>query len=219
MKRSLARIFFSLLFSNLLSFGLGYHLNCDQASAADVNMTMSVQQYLAFSITNGDTVSFGDLTPGTPIAAPSTGTILSVTTNAANGYSVAMNDSIALTNSCMLHTDASTRITDFPEIFYSPGLWTGTGLGVTLFAGSNKSTGIWGTGTTYNHSSNKYAGIPQNATTAYIVTGYHATADTSSWAFKVDVPNTQKTGNYSGAVTITVTAVLESGGGGDTSPV
>lgn len=183
-------------------------LNAGTTQAADVTLSTSVQQYLAFTITAGDTVAFGNLTPGTPIAAPSTGTVASVTTNSANGYTVGLSDAVATTGSCMLHTDTTTRILDYASAIASPATWTGTGLGITLFSGTAKNTTTWGAGTTYDDVANKYAAVPQNATTAYTVTGYHASADTSSWAFKIDVPNTQKTGTYSGAVTFTVTAVL-----------
>lgn len=194
----------------LAIFLLGtFLLNAKNVQAADVTLSTSVQQYLAFTITTGGTVSFGNLTPGTPIPAPSSGTIASVTTNSANGYTVALSDGVASTNSSMVHTDTTTRIADYAGTIASPTTWTGTGLGATLYAAdSNKSTATWGAGTTYNDALNEYAGIPETATTAHTVTGYHASADTSSWAFKIDVPNTQKTGSYSGSVTFTVTAVL-----------
>ena len=77
-----------------------------------------------------------------------------------------------------------------------------------MFAATTSKESAWGTGTTYNDANNKYAGVPQNATTGHTVTGYHAGTDTSSWSFKIDVPNSQKTGNYSGSVTFTATAVV-----------
>ncbi len=185
-------------------------LLADPAKAATdtVTLTTSVQEYLSFSITSGDPAAFGSLTPGTPIASPSGGTIASVTTNSANGYTLGLSDGIASTDSSMTHTDTTTKIADYAGTIATPTSWTGTGLGVTMFAADTNKEAAWGTGTTYNDANNKYAGVPQNATTAHTVTGYHGTADTSSWAFKLDVPNTQKTGSYSGTVTLTVTAVL-----------
>jgi hypothetical protein len=179
-----------------------------QAATHDVSLSTSVQEYLYFDITAGDTVNFGNLTPGNPIAAPATGTIASVTTNAANGYTIGLHDGIAGSDSCLLHTDTTTRIADYAGTIATPTTWTGTGLGITLYAADNNKESKWGTGTTYNDVNNKYAGIPQSSTVAHTVTGYHSGADTSSWAFKIDVPNTQKTGSYSGTMTFTATAVL-----------
>lgn len=179
-----------------------------EAATHDVTLTTTVLQYLTFDITaGGETVAFGNLTPGTPIKAPSAAVIANVTTNAANGYTLGLSDGIASTNSSMLHTDAATYITDYAGTLATPTVWSGTGVGVTNFVGDHKDA-KWGTGTTYGDALNKYAGIPQTATTAYTATGFTAASDPSSWAFEIDVPNTQKTGAYSGNITFTATAVL-----------
>jgi hypothetical protein len=181
--------------------------NVKPAQAAAVTLSTSVQSYLDFSLTAGTTVAFGSLTPATPIAGPATGTVASVTTNAGNGYTIGVSDG-SDTNSALVHTDASTYIADYAGTITTPTSWTSTGLGITLYAADTSKEAKWGTGTTYNDSNNKYAGIPSAATTSHTVTGYHSGADTSSWAFKIDVPNTQKTGSYSGSATFTATAVL-----------
>jgi len=188
-----------------LGFGSGV-----VAATDDVTLTTTVQEYLTFSLTAGDTVAFGNLTPGTPIPAPDTGTIASVTTNSANGYTIAVHDSVAGSDSSMLHTDTATRIADYAGSIATPTSWTGTGVGITLFTADQTPDSKWcsATCTTYDDTDNKYAGVPQTATTAHTVTGKRDGADTSSWAFKIDVPNTQKTGAYSGTVTFTATAVL-----------
>ena len=170
-------------------------------------LSTTIQQYLALTVDSGGTVAFGSLTPGTPIAAPSGGSVVSVVTNSANGYTVGLSDG-SDTNSSMLHTDTTTYVADYAGTIATPTSWTGTGVGVTLFAADTNKEAAWGTGTTYSDSNNKYAGVPSAATTGHTVTGFHASADTSSWAFKIDVPNTQKTGVYSGDVTFTATAVL-----------
>jgi len=203
MKKILVNAFFALLFASVI-LGAG----SVRAATHDVTLTTTVQTYLTFDITAGDTVSFGNLTPGTPIKAPATGTIASVTTNAANGYTIGLSDATAAPNSSMRHTDTTTYIAKYAGTIAVPTTWSGTGVGATCFAGDHKDTDQWGTGTTYDDVNNKYAGVPQAATTAYTVTGLHASADTSSWAFEIDVPNTQKTGAYSGTVTFTATAVL-----------
>ena len=194
-------------------FALSFLSNAAPAQAATVSLSTSVQSYLNFSITTGGTVAFGSLTPLTPIAAPATGTIASVTTNSANGYTIGVSDGIAAANSSLVHTDTTTYITDATNsgTIGTPASWvdaTTTGLGVTMFAADTSKESAWGTGTTYNDANNKYGAIPQNATTGHTVTGYHAGADTSSWAFKLDVPNSQKTGSYAGNITFTATAVL-----------
>ena len=184
--------------------------NKAQALTDDSTLTTTVLEYLSFSLTAGDGVSFGDLTPGTPIAAPATGTIASVTTSAANGYTIAVHDGEAGSDSSMTHTDTTTKITDVTSgTIETPAAWgTSTGVGITLFAADTSKEAKWGTGTTYNDSNNNYAAVPQTAAVAHTVTGFLSSTDTSSWAFKIDVPNTQKTGAYSGTVTFTATAVL-----------
>lgn len=176
------------------------------AATDDVTLSTSVQEYLSFSITSGDTVAFGNLTPGTPLKG-SAGTATSVTTNTANGYTLAVSDAIAAANSALLHTDAATRIADYAGTIAVPTSWTGTGLGFSLYSGTNKDV-KWGTGTTYDDANNKYAGVPETATTIMTKTGYSAGADTAGIGWEVDVANTQKTGGYSGSATLTVTGVL-----------
>lgn len=203
------------LFRSLAVFVVSIFLVCFaiqlspvHAATQPVTLSATVLTYLSFNITTGSTVAFGNLTPGTPIAMPTTGTVASVTTNAANGYTVGLSDSIAAANSCLVHTDTTTYIPDYAGTIATPTTWSGTGLGITMYAADTSKEAAWGTGTTYGDALNKYAGIPQNATTAHTVTGYHSGADTSTWAFKLDVPNTQKTGAYGGTTTLTVTAVL-----------
>lgn len=178
-----------------------------RADTDTATLSTTVLEYLTFSITQEDTVAFGNLTPGTPICN-STGTVASVTTNAANGYTLGLHDGVSGIDSSMLHTDAATRIADYAGTIGTPTSWTDTGVGISLYDADNDKDAKWGTGTTVCDSNNKYAGIPETATTAHTVTGFHSGADTSSWSFQIDVPNTQKTGAYSGDVTFTATAVL-----------
>ena len=181
-----------------------------KAVTQNVSFTTTVQASISLTITAGGTVAFGNLTPGVPIAAPATGTIASVETNAANGYTLGVHDSVAGSNSALLHTDTTTRITDVTSgDITTPALWgASTGLGITLYAADTNKEAKWGTGVTYDDANNKYAAIPQTVTTAHTVTGTVAGADTSSWAYKLDAPASQKTGSYSGDMTFTATAVL-----------
>jgi len=172
----------------------------------DVSLSTNAQEYLTFTITAGSSIAFGDLSPGSPVVG-SNGTTTSVTTNAANGYTLAVSDSVSGSDSALLHSDTTTRILDYSGTIATPTSWSGTGFGFCLYSGTNKDA-KWGTGTSYNDSNNKYAGVPQTATTIMTKTGYTEGADTAGIGWKVDVPNTQKTGSYSGSVTLTVTAVL-----------
>jgi hypothetical protein len=178
-----------------------------------VSLSIDVQEYLSFSVSSGDTVAFGSFNPGTPICS-TTASIASVTTNAANGYTLGLHDGSG-TNSAMSKGGLGVvYITDYAGSIATPTEWTGTGLGVSMWdADSNHETkwckgGVVGDCTEVCDADNLYAGVPEAATTAHTVTGYVTGTDTSSWSWKVDAPNTQETGSYSGDATFTATAVL-----------
>jgi len=195
----------------LLYFVNSSSVNQVEAAQQNVSLSATVQEYLSFSITAGGTVAFGNLTPGT-LTCYNTGTVASVTTNAANGYTIGLSDGASGYNSALVHTDTTTRIPDFVGTIAYPMFWPdvdeGTGLGISLYAADTNKESKWGTGTTVCDVNNYYAGIPQNITTAHTAPGFKSSADTSYWSFKVAVPTTQKTGSYSGSVTFTATAVL-----------
>ena len=191
-------LFFVVLSASIIS-------NPEQVQAANVSLSTTVLYYLDFAINTGASVPFGNLQPGTPISGPSSGTITTVTTNAANGYTIVVSDG-SDTNSAM--AQGGTYIADYAGTITTPTTWTGTGLGVTLFAADTTKESKWGTGTAYNDANNKYAGVPAGATVAHTVTGFPITSDTASWAFKIDVPNTQKTGAYTGNVVFSALPVL-----------
>jgi len=198
---------------SLLYFG--NYSNSQESKAAIDSATLSttVLEYISFTLTAGDTVAFGDLTPGTPIKAPAASTVASVTTNAANGYTLGLHDGVAAANSSMIHTDAATYITDTTNsgTIAVPAAWgAATGVGITMWDADTNYETKWCADvcSTYDDTDNLYAAIPETATTAHTVTGVVSETDTSSWAFEIDVLNTQKTGAYSGDVTFTATAVL-----------
>lgn len=200
--------------SKYVSFDIGSSKHVQQAQAASgsttatVTVSTSVTNYIILSI-SPNTQLLGNLTPGTSVK--STGTIATVTSNSANGYNLGLSDAVATGSSALVHTDTTTYIADFGGTIVTPLPWTGgtsVGLGISMFAADSSKEAKWGAGTTATDVANWYAAVPFSATTAHTVTGFHASADTSSWAFEADVPNTQKTGNYSGNVTFTATAVL-----------
>lgn len=184
-------------------------VNHAKAAVEDtVTLTTTVIEYLTFTITTEDNVSFGDLTPGTAICH-STGTVATVTTNSANGYTLGVHDG-SDSNSPMVHTDTTTYIPDLSSgDLTTPASWSSqTGVGVGLYAADTTKESKWGTGTTVCDANNKYAKVPAATTVAHAAAGYKASADTSSWSFKLNVANTQKTGYYEGNVTFTATATL-----------
>lgn len=174
------------------------------ATEDTVTLTTTVQLYIALEVTAGDTIAFGNLTPGSPSKSTG-GTTISVSTSSADGYKLFIEDGIAATNSALLHTDTTTRIADYGGTIGTPTSWSGTGLGFCLYSGTAKAA-KWGTGTTYDDANNKYAGVPETATEIMDKTTYSASADLSYVAWQIDVPNDQKTGSYSGNVTISAVA-------------
>jgi hypothetical protein len=186
------------------------YLGIQTAKAASatqgVTLSVNVLEYLNFTTTSGGTINFGNLTPGTPKCNAS-GTVFSVTTNASNGYQMAIHDG-SDTNASLVNS--GSFIPDITGTIATPITWTTgstVGLGVTLFAGTQKAAS-WGTGTTACDDFNKWAKAPVAATTGHTVTGFRTTADPSSWGWKIDVDNEQKTGAYTGQVTFTVVTVM-----------
>jgi len=197
----------------LLILGIVFLLVKTSARAAvhDVTYTADALSSLVLEITPGDTFDFGNLTFNDPVTAPATGTVVSVTTNAANGYTLGVSDGIAGTDSGLVNVaDGTTRIPDMTNgTVATPVLWgANSGLGITMFAADINKEAKWGTGTAYDDSNNKYAAIPETAITAHTVTGFNTSTDTSSWAYMIETGVVQKTGAYSGSMTFTATAVL-----------
>lgn len=192
-------------------FVCNFHKELSIATAAtsDITLSTDVQTSLSLGLGSG-AYSFGNLTAGTPKFG-SAGIVASVTTNASNGYTLGISDGVSGSDSALLHTDATTRIADAIAAIASPATWTSgvtKGLGVTVYTADTDKEAKWGTGTTYNDANNKYAGIPETATTIHTSTAYKTGADTTGIAFVVDVLADQKAGSYSGNTTVTATAVL-----------
>jgi hypothetical protein len=180
-------------------------------STANVLLTGTVLPYLTFTL-SGATASFGNITPGTNACANSgSGTETDVTTNASNGYTIAVSDN-SDTNSAMIHADGATYIPDFTTgTIATPVAYAGYGVGISLYSGTQKETKWASTTGTVNDcsvTSGKWAYVPNAVTVAHTVTGYTAGVDKSYWSWIVNVANTQKTGIYSGNVLMTVVTVL-----------
>jgi parallel beta-helix repeat protein len=180
----------------------------DDASGSDTDNYTNIYQVTVLSLSldvDSATISFGGLLPGSVLTST---TVATVSTNYPNGYALAINDNIAGTDSALLHTDLLTRIADYASLIASPTTWSGNGLGICVYIATGKNTTQWGAGTTETDLLNKYAGVPENTTTIHSKTGSPTSNDQTSIGYKVQVPNNQKTGDYSGDVTYTATGSL-----------
>jgi len=178
----------------------------DDAAASDTDNYSNTYQVQNLSLTfsvDSNSLNFGSLLPGSVITGT---TQTTVTTNYPNGYALAASDNVAGSDSCLL--SGSTRIADYAGTITTPTSWTGTGLGISLYSATGKNTAQWGSGSTESDSANKYAGVPQNATTIHSKSGSPTLSDISKIGYKLVVPNSQKTGSYSGDITYTVTGAL-----------
>lgn len=195
----------------ILSFCLLLDLTKTHAQTDTDSLTLltDVQSAIALTVSS-NTYDFGNISAGTPKKG-SAGITAGVTTNAGNGYDLSVSDAIAGNDSCMLHTDAVTRIIDYTSTIAAPSIWNdgaSKGVGLTVFSADTSKEAKWGTGTTFNDAFNKYAGVPQAATAIHNSPAYKVGEDHTDLAFAVDVAPDQKSGIYSGDVTLTVTANL-----------
>ncbi len=154
-----------------------------------------VNTYLIVSIDSA-LVDLGALTPGTPVTGQSQ---LSVTTDAWNGYSLSIEK-----NHRLRHTNGTDEIPDHAGTIAAPLAWSAPntiGLGFSVASGTDVAA-KWGAGT-------KFAAIPTNVATLFHArTGYRSPADTTTIGYKLDVPSTQRSGDYDAVVTYTVMSSL-----------
>ena len=158
---------------------------------------------ITLSIDN-PTLSFASLLPG-DIFTGYTETTVSI--NYLSGYSLYISDSVAGSDSTLLHDDGTTRIIDFSGTFSDPSgplAWmSGYGLGVCPYLANGKNETKWGAGTSPSDISNLYAGVPQNDAVLFTNTDTTISNDGARIGYKLVVPNTQKTGNYEGEILYT----------------
>ena len=155
--------------------------------------------------TNDKTIEFGTITPGTPITQSLTCT---VSTNSTNGYTLTTQRNTATATMSKDATHYITDRTNWDPQNPNATLWQthDTGLAFTVYSSTaNKNNTWWGTGTTYDDTNNRYAGIPQTAQSIMTTPTYSATPTETHIGYKLDVPTTQQTGIYSGIVTYQVT--------------
>jgi hypothetical protein len=122
-------------------------------------------------------------------------TSVSVTTDAWDGYDMAIFQDNDLT-----HTDGVTTISNYACPIASPCLWAGTGLGFTINSGTDVDA-KW-----FDNPNYYYASIPDVVTVIHVKEGYASGEDITNIEYKIDVPATQKSGRYTNSVSYVVTA-------------
>lgn len=194
-----------------------------RAHGEAVTLSVTVSSALTFTTS---TDQFGTLTPGTYKVATTT---LSMTTNNANGWNITLyGDDQGTSNTVMdLTTDASTGLTDQTE--WVPGAATTTGgngvvrasldssgdvLAFRVMSASSTngtpflSTSWWGSSDADGTA--KWAGIASSTVQRQIgnagAGSYSASAHINTVQYYLDVPASQQTGSYDGALTYTATA-------------
>lgn len=140
------------------------------------------------------TEDLGTLTPGTPNTGE---TVVSVTTDCVAGYDLYVKQDTQMT-----HTDTTTTIPNYSCDITTPCLWTGTGLGFSITAGTSVDA-KWGTSPNF-----KYAYFPSTDTKIHEKTTYSLNADDTTVEYKIDTPSTQKAGTYSNNITYTAISKL-----------
>jgi hypothetical protein len=198
-----------------------------------MNISVAVQDTLSMdcfdtsdsntTVTLGTTTAPGTVTAGTPAIGQSQCT---VTTNDDQGYYLTIQDNNAITHTTLTHTDPNTgTIYEIPDLTqynettpvtenWSAPTTKGLGFSITQFPQADTSHNTLGTiwsntnqcpeGT--NPDTNDYAGIPDTPQAISAVTAYQATETTTQICYKVDVPPSQPSGQYTGEVTFTATS-------------
>ena len=177
----------------------------------DVNLSVSIEENMTLDCgSDVDIDGGGVLIPGAPEANATTCT---VTTNDQDGYVLQLEDSNTGANT-LVHDTLSESITDLTAWDASTPnatAWidaTTEGLGFSVYdSTATKNDTWWGTGVSCHDANNLYAGIPDNGSAQDIMehTSYAANSTTTSICYRVDVPMSQASGEYTGAVTYTAT--------------
>lgn len=187
----------SLIFINQLN-KISYA--ADQSQTIQVTVTTTLQFTIATT-----TIPLGTLTPGTAITAT---TSCQVTTNSGSGWQLSVKRDDATST---LDLDSDPNV-DFPDAT----AWNGSNS--TDTPGANLSFRVYQTGTTpsglYNSSwwgtsdaSPKWAGFPPTAQSIASINTYQSGQQTVVYGFRIDAPSDQRSGAYSGSITLTALAI------------
>ena len=173
-----------------------------------VNISVTVDENM--TLTCGADVDIdggGSVTAGVP---ESNSTTCTVTTNDSNGYNLQIADDNAggdaLVNGVNTIVDKTAWDPTASAGNGNAVTWAGTGLGFSVYASTaTKSTTWWGTGSSCHDANNTYAGLPNGDTNIMEHASYSSSSTTTSVCYRVDVPATQASGEYTGSVTYTAT--------------
>ncbi len=219
-----ALVIVALLFSSVVVIGQVYAAQEQEA----VTLTVTIDTALTFNVDSA-TASFGTLSPGTPKLATTT---LLVTTNDTSGWRVALaGDDQSPTDTVMdLTTDPSVGITDQAE--WIPGVATtsaGNAVRLSLLDNSGDVLAFrvmsasstngeaflaptwWGSQDNYltDSANTLWAGIASSTVSRVIgnagAGSYSASVHINTVQYYLDVPASQQSGSYSGALTYTAT--------------
>ncbi len=172
-----------------------------------VNLSVTVEENMTLDCgADVDIDGGGSLTAGTP---ESNSTTCTITTNDKDGYDLSVvNDYAAGT--VLRNANGSGvdwEIADYAGTIGTPTTWTGTGLGFSVFAAPEKEV-KWGTGSSCHDSNNEYAAFPDSDTVITDTVTYSNLDTTIDVCYRVDVPSTQASGEYTGSVTYTATGKM-----------
>ena len=198
MKRNKKRILtFGSAIALVAVFALFQAMEFGSADTDQVNVTASVQGEMTFSC--GSAVALGSVVPGTPV----TGSVTCTTsTNNSTGYNLAIKNDKSPT----LDDGAGTSIADktaWTKASPNGVVWSATGLGFRVAQTGTTATYSstwWGSDDTVTNA--KFAGLPTSYQNIMEQGSYSSDSTDTVIAMKLDVPSTQKTGSYSGSVTL-----------------
>ena len=175
------------------------NFSIDIVGSGQLNISADVESMLTFSC--GPAINLGTIIPGTP----NTGSVTcTTTTNNADGYSISIKKDKAIT----LDDGNGTDITDKPAWNNSTpnsDIWSGTGLGFRVNqtgTTANYSETWWGSDDSTNNA--KFAGFPTAYQSIMTNNTYSTASADTIISTKLNVPATQKTGDYAGTVTVQV---------------
>ena len=173
-----------------------------KAATSTATLSVTVLSTLSLSI-NSTTVAIPNLTPGTPVSAISTSTVL---TNNSTGFSFSLHRNTA----GQTLSSGSNTITD--KTAWAPGANTSTPGNAATYSGTGlafrvptantsacaQATSWWG-----SDGSPLHAGTNTSATEIANCGSYQAASTSVAISYYLDVPSTQPTGAYTGGVTYT----------------
>ncbi len=145
-------------------------------------------------LVDSDTKSLGLISAGIPVEATTT---LAVDIVSSVGYDLYISENKNLT-----HTDGTTEIDSLACDIANPCLWDGKGLGFTVLSATAVET-KWGSEPDF-----KFAAIPLSQTVFHSNDSYVSGGDITVVGYKLDVPASQRAGNYSNSVSYTAMVQL-----------